>query len=81
MVCSPGANSFGIMFTGKPSPHFDGNFLEKIMELTLKLTVDEANFVLQVLGELPTKSGAFPLVMKLKQQADAQVPKPETPAE
>ena len=51
------------------------------MELTLKLTVDEANFVLQVLGELPTKSGAFPLVMKLKQQADAQVPKPETPAE
>jgi hypothetical protein len=52
------------------------------LELTLKLTVDEANFVLQVLGELPTKSGAFPLVMKLKQQADAQVePKQEAAAE
>jgi hypothetical protein len=51
------------------------------LELTLKLTVDEANFVLQVLGELPTKSGAFPLVMKLKQQADAQVEqKPDAPA-
>jgi len=56
-------------------------FWRRKLELTLKLTVDEANFVLQVLGELPTKSGAFPLVMKLKQQADAQVePKPEAPA-
>ena len=51
------------------------------MELTLKLTVDEVNAILQVMGDLPTKTGAFPLVMKIKQQADAQFePKPETPA-
>jgi hypothetical protein len=50
------------------------------MELTLKLTVEEINGILQVMGDLPTKTGAFPLVMKIKQQADAQVPKPETPA-
>lgn len=47
------------------------------MELTLKLTVEEINSVLQVLGELPSKTGAWPLIMKIKQQADAQVPKQE----
>ena len=47
------------------------------MELTLKLTVDEINGILQVMGDLPTKTGAYPLVMKIKQQADAQLPKPE----
>jgi hypothetical protein len=65
---------------GKPPPHFGGNFLEKKMELTLKLTVEEVNSVLQVLGELPSKTGAWPLMLKIKQQADAQVPKSETPA-
>jgi hypothetical protein len=50
------------------------------MELTLKLTVEEVNAILQVMGDLPTKTGAFPLVMKIKQQADAQVPKPDAPA-
>ena len=51
------------------------------MELTLKLTVDEVNSVLQVLGELPSKTGAWPLIMKIKQQAEAQVEqKPEAPA-
>ena len=68
------------MFKGKPSPHFDGNFLEKIMELTLKLTVEEVNAILQTLGDLPSKTGAWPLIVKVKQQADAQVPKPDAPA-
>lgn len=36
------------------------------MELTLKLTVDEINAVLQTLGNLPTSSGAWPLVVKAK---------------
>jgi hypothetical protein len=50
------------------------------MELTLKLTVEEVNSVLQVLGELPSKTGAWPLIMKIKQQAETQVEqKPETP--
>jgi len=52
------------------------------LELTLNLTVDEVNSVLQVLGELPSKTGAWPLIIKIKQQADAQLePKPEPTAE
>jgi hypothetical protein len=41
--------------------------------INLNLTVDEVNSVLQVLGELPTKSGAWNLLVKVKAQADAQV--------
>lgn len=44
------------------------------MEINLTLNVDEINAVLQTLGNLPTSSGAFPLLMKIKQQAEAQVP-------
>jgi hypothetical protein len=47
------------------------------MELNIKLTVEEINAVLQTLGNLPTSSGAFPLLMKIKQQAEAQVPQEE----
>jgi len=47
------------------------------MELTLKLTVEEINAILQVMGDLPTKTGAYPLVMKIKAQADSQLPKQE----
>lgn len=50
------------------------------MEIELKLTVDEINAVLQTLGNLPTSSGAFPLLMKIKQQAEGQLPQ-EEPAE
>ena len=46
-------------------------------KITLDLTVEEVNAILQVLGELPTKTGAFPLVIKIKEQADAQMPKKE----
>lgn len=45
------------------------------MEINLKLTVEEVNGILQVLGNLPTSSGAWPLVIKIKGQADAQVPR------
>lgn len=45
------------------------------MDINLKLTVDEVNAILQVLGQLPTSSGAWPLVVKIKDQAEAQVPK------
>lgn len=43
--------------------------------MTLDLSVDEINAILSVLGDLPTKSGAYPLVMKIKEQAEAQLPK------
>lgn len=45
------------------------------MEVTLKLTIEETNAILQTLGQLPTSSGAWPLVVKIKEQAQAQVPK------
>jgi hypothetical protein len=44
------------------------------MNIQLNLSVDEVNAVLQVLGQLPTSSGAFPLLMKIKGQAETQVP-------
>ena len=43
------------------------------MEVTLTLKVEEINAILQTLGQLPTSSGAWPLVVKIKQQADDQV--------
>jgi len=46
------------------------------MEIVLKLTVEEVNFILQSMGELPSKTGVWPLIMKIKEQADPQVPKP-----
>jgi hypothetical protein len=41
----------------------------------LDLTTTEVNFVLETLGSLPAKSGVWPLILKIKEQADAQVPK------
>lgn len=46
------------------------------MEITLTLTVEEANTVLAALGQLPTNTGVFPLLKKIKEQGDAQVPPP-----
>jgi hypothetical protein len=45
------------------------------MDITLKLTVEEVNAILQTLGQLPTSSGAWPLVVKIKEQAESQIPK------
>ena len=41
--------------------------------INLTLTTEEVNAILQVLGQLPTSSGAWPLVVKVKEQADKQV--------
>lgn len=41
--------------------------------MTLELTVEEINAILQVLGDLPTKSGAWPLIVKIRAQAEVQV--------
>lgn len=40
-------------------------------DIQLSLTVAEAQDVINVLGQLPTSSGAYPLLMKIKAQADA----------
>lgn len=49
------------------------------MDLNLTLTVNEVNSILAVLGDLPSKTGAWPLLMKIKQQAESQLPKQEDP--
>lgn len=48
------------------------------MEITLTLSVEEVNAVIQVIGQLPTSSGAYPLLMKIKQQGEAQIPEQPT---
>ena len=48
--------------------------------MKLELELNEINFILQTLGELPSKSGVWPLILKIKEQAEEQVPK-EPPSE
>lgn len=49
--------------------------------MTLDLTVEEVSAIIGILGELPTKHGVFPLVVKIQEQAKAQLPSEEKPAE
>lgn len=37
------------------------------------LTIEEVNLILAGLSELPTKSGAYPVAMKVKTQTEAQL--------
>jgi hypothetical protein len=48
--------------------------------MNLNLEVNEVHFVLQTLGQLPSSSGVWPLIVKIKEQADSQL-KPEQKAE
>ena len=41
------------------------------------LTIDDVNLILVGLSELPTKSGAYPVAVKIKAQAEAQITPPE----
>jgi hypothetical protein len=47
--------------------------------MKLELDVNEVQFILNVLGQLPTSSNAYVLWKKIEEQAIAQVPK-EAPA-
>lgn len=51
------------------------------MNVNLSLTVEEVNAVLHTLGNLPTSSGAWSLVVKIKEQAEAQLPAQDAPGE
>ena len=44
-----------------------------MQELNLNLSVDEVNAILQTLGQLPTSSGAFPLMVEIKKQSEDQL--------
>ena len=43
--------------------------------IKLELQKEEVEAIMTVLGDLPTKSNAWPLIMKINQQAEPQVPK------
>jgi hypothetical protein len=49
--------------------------------MKLELETNEVQFILNVLGEMPAKSGVWPLIVKIKEQADAQLPKDAPAAE
>lgn len=49
-------------------------------EIKLELSVNEVNALLALMGDTQAKYGYFPLMQKVKQQAEDQLPK-ETPAE
>lgn len=43
------------------------------VQVNLILPLDELNAVLNLLGELPTKTGIYPVLIKLKLQAEEQL--------
>jgi hypothetical protein len=45
--------------------------------MNLNLEPNEVQFILQVLGEMPAKSGVWPLIVKIQEQAALQVKPPE----
>tara|TARA_B100000513_G_scaffold176071_1_gene92877 strand:- start:6 stop:194 length:189 start_codon:yes stop_codon:yes gene_type:complete len=45
--------------------------------MNINLEENEINAILAVLGDLPSKSGTWPLMMKIKVQADAQMAETE----
>jgi len=45
--------------------------------IKLELTLNEVEGVLAGLGELPTKTGAYGLMLKIQGQTQSQVPPPE----
>ena len=48
---------------------------EKTVQINLE--ENEINAILAILGDMPSKSGTWPLMMKIKVQADAQLVEPE----
>ena len=51
--------------------------LDPKMPINLELTLNEVEGILAGLGELPTKTGAYGLMMKIQAQTQTQVPIPE----
>jgi hypothetical protein len=48
--------------------------------IKLELEIEAVNDILNVLGQLPTASGAWPLMQRIRAQAEAQA-EPEKPTE
>jgi hypothetical protein len=47
------------------------------MEVELKVSIEEAVAIVNLLGSLPTSQGAHPLWVKLKAQVEPMLPKSE----
>lgn len=47
------------------------------MEINLKLSLDEVNGLLTLMGKLPTETNVWPLAAKIRSQAEDQLPKQE----
>ena len=45
--------------------------------MNINLEENEINAILAILGDLPSKAGTWPLMMKIKVQADAQISETE----
>jgi hypothetical protein len=43
------------------------------LKVTLTLDIEQVNAILQTLGQLPTSSGAFPLMVEIKKQSEDQL--------
>ena len=48
-------------------------------DVELKVSLEEAVAIVNLLGSLPTSQGAYPLFQKLKDQVEPLLPKPEEP--
>jgi len=46
-------------------------------DVELKVSLEEAVAIVNLLGSLPTAQGAFPLFQKLKEQVEPMLPKAE----
>ena len=49
-------------------------------DVELKVSLEEAVAIVNLIGSLPTAQGAWPLFEKLKAQVEPHMPKPEQPA-
>ena len=47
------------------------------MEVSITLTVQEVNALLGMLGQMPNSSGTYPLLIKIKEQGQAQLQQTE----
>jgi len=44
------------------------------VDIKLILTVEKVQGLMNLMGDTPAKMGFFPLMMKVKEQADTQIP-------
>jgi hypothetical protein len=47
-----------------------------MQDITLTLSLDEVNGILNLMAKTETGSGYFPLMVKVKEQAEKQLPPP-----